>query len=158
MHLPLGLPEPRPVPPGQYPAWDRALALLNRDLAATLPGVEPLRLFALPADDPNEPEYVFVALSNGEWHGSQLDPDSRATPAAALAAVADAAQETVMELLWQAWPLCPEHGLGMHPETDAEDQVSWWCAGARSRSGSAHVHRAVGELAAVSTPLPPARP
>ncbi len=33
-----------------------------------------------------------------------------------------------MELLWQAWPLCPEHGLGMHLTEDAEERLSWWCA------------------------------
>lgn len=51
-------------------------------------------------------------------------------PAVALAAVADAAQETVTERLWQAWPLCTEHDLGMHP-LEAEGRLPRWCAGER---------------------------
>jgi len=143
-------PEPRRVAPGEYPVWDQALALLNRDLAVTLPGQEPLQLLALPPYDADEPEYVHVALANGEWHGNPLAPHSQDSPAAALASVADAAQETVVERLWQAWPLCPEHGLGMHPREDAEERLSWWCAGG-SRRGPAHVHAAVGALDAPGT-------
>ncbi|MGW3558906.1 hypothetical protein ACWDNT_16285 [Streptomyces sp. NPDC000963] len=138
--------EPRRVSPGEYPVWDRALALLNRDLAVTLPRLEPLRLLALPPYDADEPENVHVAMANGEWHGNDLDPNSQDSPASALASVADAAQETVTELLWQAWPLCPDHGLGMHPREDAEGRLSWWCAGERSRRGPAHIHAAVGAL------------
>ena len=37
MHAPFDLPEPRRVQPGEHPVWDEALALLNRDLAVTLP-------------------------------------------------------------------------------------------------------------------------
>ncbi|RSS35023.1 hypothetical protein [Streptomyces sp. WAC08241] len=139
-------PGPRRVSPGEYPVWDQALALLNRDLAVTLPRLEPLRLLALPSCDADEPENVYVAMANGEWHGNDLDPNSQDSLASALASVADAAQETVTELLWQAWPLCPEHGLGMHPREDAEERLSWWCAGERSRRGPAHIHAAVGAL------------
>ncbi|MFD6550110.1 hypothetical protein [Streptomyces sp. NPDC058398] len=138
-------PEPRRVSPGEYPMWDRALALLNRDLAVTLPQQEPLQLLALPPNDADEPEGVYVALANGEWHGNCLYPDSPDNLASALAIVADAAQETVTERLWQAWPLCAEHGLGMHAR-DADGQLSWWCAGERSRRGPAHVRAAVGAL------------
>ncbi|MFI8370014.1 hypothetical protein [Streptomyces sp. NPDC085466] len=31
-------PEPRPAEPGQWPKLEAALAVVNRDLAATLPG------------------------------------------------------------------------------------------------------------------------
>ena len=93
-------PEPRRVSPGEYPVWDQALALLNRDLAVTLPQREPLQLLALPSYEADEPENVYVAMANGEWHGHHLDPNSQDSLASALASVADAAQETVMELLW----------------------------------------------------------
>ncbi|MFF9476271.1 hypothetical protein ACF1E9_27080 [Streptomyces roseolus] len=139
-------PVPRRVSSGEYPMWDQALALVNRDLAVTLPQLEPLRLLALPSWDSEEPEYVYVAMANGEWHGNHLDPDSQDGLASALASVADAAQETVMELLWQVWPLCPEHGLGMHLTEDAQERLSWQCAGERSRRGPAHIHAAVGAL------------
>ncbi|OKJ15999.1 hypothetical protein [Kitasatospora sp. CB01950] len=149
-------PEPRHVLPGEHPAWDRALALLNRDLAATLPEQGSLQLLALPSHDEDGPENVHVALANGEWHGNSLDPESADDPAAALAAVADAAQETVTERLRRAWPLCAEHGLGMHPR-DADGQLSWSCAGERSRRGPAHIRAAVGGLDAFVRPRRPHR-
>jgi hypothetical protein len=104
--------------------WDRALALLNRDLAVTLPEQEPLRLLALPPYEADDQENVYVALGKGEWHGNCLYPDSADDPASALAMVAEAAQETVTAGLWQAWPLCAEHGVGMHPR-EAGGQLSW---------------------------------
>ncbi|MFD3566753.1 hypothetical protein [Streptomyces sp. NPDC058667] len=146
-------PEPRRVSPGEYPVWDQALALLNRDLAVTLPQLEPLQLLALPSYDGDEPENVYVAMPNGEWHGNHVDPNSQDSLASALASVADAAQETVMELLWQAWPLCPEHGLGMHPREETEERLSWWCAGERLRRGPAHIRAAVGALDALGASI-----
>ncbi|MFJ7208304.1 hypothetical protein ACIQWR_32845 [Streptomyces sp. NPDC098789] len=151
MRAPFDRPEPRPVPPGEYPLWGEALALLNRDLAVTVPEQKPLQLLALPPYAENGPENVYVALANGEWHGNPLYPESAENLALALAAVADAAQETVTERLWRAWPLCAEHDLGMHPR-EADGRLSWWCAGERLRSGPAHVRAAVGELDALVRP------
>ncbi|MFJ4126323.1 hypothetical protein DLE01_42785 [Streptomyces sp. FT05W] len=136
---------PRRVPLGEYPLWDEALALLNRDLTVTLPEQEPLQLRALPSCEADGPENVYVALANGEWHGNQLYPESAEDPVHALANIADAAQETVAERLWQAWPLCAEHDLGMHPR-DSGGQLSWWCAGGRLGHGQAHIRAAVGAL------------
>lgn len=148
-------PEPRRVPPGEYPIWDQALTLLNRDLAATLPEEAPLQLLASPSYDAGEPENVYVARANGEWHGNCLYPESVDDPASALASVAEAAQDTVMELLWQAWPVCAEHGLGMHPQDADDGQFSWRCAGERLRRGPAHFPAAVGAL---DTLVRPPRP
>ena len=156
MRTEYGRPEPRRVPPGEYPGWDSALALLNRDLAATLPEQEPLQLLATASLGIDEPEYVYVALANGEWHGTHLYPDSSDDAALALAAVADAAQDTVTERLWQAWPLCALHDLGMHPR-DADGQLSWWCAGERLRRDSAHIRAAVGALNTFVRPHRPNR-
>ncbi|MFF0595406.1 hypothetical protein [Streptomyces antibioticus] len=50
MNDPFTGPGPREVRPGEHPAWDEALALVNRDLAALLPGRGPLRLLAVPSD------------------------------------------------------------------------------------------------------------
>ncbi|MGW1963487.1 RNA-guided endonuclease InsQ/TnpB family protein [Streptomyces sp. NPDC001935] len=88
-------------------------------------------------------------LTYGEWHGNHLDPCSQDSPDSALASIADAVQDTVMELLWQVWPLCPEHGLGMHLTEDAEERLSWWCVGERLSRGPARVHAAVGGLDAL---------
>ncbi|MFD4755622.1 hypothetical protein [Streptomyces sp. NPDC058426] len=64
---------PRFVEPGEHPGWDTALAVVNRDVAATLPEEPPLRLLACPGD-PDEPERLYVARANGEWHGNGLPP------------------------------------------------------------------------------------
>ncbi|MEU6345644.1 hypothetical protein ABZ883_32350 [Streptomyces sp. NPDC046977] len=88
-------------------------------------------------------------MADGEWHGNYLLPGTADDPEAALAAVADAAQETVTECLSRAWPVCAAHGLGMHPR-DADGHLSWWCAGGRRGGGSAHVVAAVGVLDSVA--------
>lgn len=139
----------RRVPPGEYPLWEEALALLNRDLAATLPELEPLQLVTLPPwhpdlDEPN----VYVAMADGTWDGNRLFPETAGEAALALENVADAAQETVVESLWQAWPVCSLHGLGMHPR-DADGELSWWCKGERARPGTDHIRAAVGALSTV---------
>lgn len=148
------LPEPRRVSLGEYPLWDEALAVVNRDLAATLPDQEPLQLRGLPSYDEDVAEYVCVALANGEWHGNVVDPDSAEDPALALTAITDAAQETVTECLWQAWPVCDEHDLGMHPR-EADGQLSWWCAGGNISREAAHIRSAVGGLAGLVQPSRP---
>ncbi|SEL08633.1 hypothetical protein [Streptacidiphilus jiangxiensis] len=100
-----------------YPDWHDALDLLNRDLAASEPGVEP---FALLLN-----EYgVYVGFPSWGAQGNAL-PEQ---PEAGLHQIADAAQESAMEFLWRTWPVCPEHGLGVHPRSEGE-QVLWWCAG-----------------------------
>ncbi|WSD58447.1 hypothetical protein OIE69_05780 [Actinacidiphila glaucinigra] len=144
-----GHPEPRRVSPGEYPWWDRALALLNRDLAVTLPQRKPLQLMI----DPDQPEHVYVAMDNGEWHATYLLPDSTDEPASVLATVAEAAQDTVTECLWLARPLCPEHGLGMHLR-DANGRLSWWCAGDR-QGGDGHV---LGDVGLLDMVVPAPRP
>jgi hypothetical protein len=157
MRVPYDRPEPRWVLPGEYPRWEEALAVVNRDLAATLPEQPPLALLALSRWGDDMPESVYVAAANGEWHGNQLEPASAEDPVLALATVADAAQETVVELLWQAWPLCTRHDLGMHPRQE-DGRVAWWCTGAgRPRPGPAHLRAAVGELDALVRPHRPNR-
>ncbi|WP_085209160.1 hypothetical protein [Streptomyces sp. Amel2xC10] len=148
MNDPFTGPRARAVRPGEHPAWDEALALVNRDLAALLPGRGPLRLLALPSDADAEwepAERVYVALPDGRRHGDHLDHASRTDPADALASVADAAQDTVLGCLWQVWPVCAEHRLGMHPGRDDDDRVMWECAGGRTPQDPAHV-RAIGGL------------
>ncbi|MFJ4526562.1 hypothetical protein ACIP4Y_37635 [Streptomyces sp. NPDC088810] len=145
MHALFDSPGLRRVSLGEYPLWDEALVLLNRDLAVTLPEQGPLQLVAQPSYEAGEPEYVYVALANGEWHGGHLYPKVAEDLAHALAIVADAAQDTVAERLGQAWPLCVEHKLGMHAR-EVEGQLSWWCAGERPPLGLAHIRAAVGAL------------
>ena len=148
-------PDPRYVPVGEHPVWDEALAAVNRDLAVTLPEQRPLCLLAWLPWGESEPEQIQVALAKGEWHGDPL-PDEPRTAADALADVAEAAQDTVTELLWQAWPVCPEHNLGMHVRK-VSGRASWWCAGSAAPRDPAHVHAAIGELDTLQRPHRPNR-
>ncbi|MFD5264696.1 hypothetical protein [Streptomyces sp. NPDC058335] len=153
MNDPYDIPRPRPVRPGEFPLWEEALTLVNRDLDALLPDRGPLVLLALPPwdEDDSEREHVYVALPDGRWHGNDLWHGSESDPDAALAAVAEAAQDTVMECLWQVWPVCAEHRIGMHARQEDGHPV-WWCAGGRDPRDPAHVRAAVGELDGLHRP------
>ncbi len=165
------LPEPRQAEPGQWPKLEAALAVVNCDLTATLPGQDPLILMVAPSGQPLPAngigrDQVYVAMTDGRWHGNPVnacdleegDPPEPDDPTTVLTVVADAAQETITELLWQAWPICWEHKIGMHPrpagtagdwyqgETDTASPPVWWCRG--SRDGDCHDVSPVGELAA----------
>ncbi|MEU2065080.1 hypothetical protein [Streptomyces sp. NPDC013455] len=141
-------PEPRFVPAGEHPLWDEALAVVNRDLAATLPEQRPLCLIAYPAQE-GEDEQVYVALADGDAHGGSLWPARSADRA--LGDVAEAAQDTVMECLWQVWPVCTVHGLGMHVAEEL-GRPAWRCAGGGRSGDPAHVRAAIGELDTVHRP------
>ncbi|MFF4500905.1 hypothetical protein [Streptomyces sp. NPDC001401] len=82
--------------------------------------------------------------SQREWWGNQLwqgSPDSPRDDA--LAAVAEAAQDTLTECLWQAWPVCAVHDLGMHL-SEKDGRPAWRCTGAGR--DPEHVRAEVGEL------------
>ncbi|MFI5688674.1 hypothetical protein [Streptomyces sp. NPDC051636] len=154
--MPFDTTPPRPLLPGEHPLWDEALALVNRDLAATLPEQRPLRLLAHAPWADGEPEQVYVCLANGDSHGRPLWPDSATTLESAVSAVAEAAQDTMMECLWRVWPVCPAHDLGMHVG-GASDRPAWCCAGGRTPKDPAHARAAVGELDTLQRPHRPNR-
>jgi hypothetical protein len=159
-------PRPRRAGLGEWPRFEGALEAVNRDVAATLPEEPPLVLMVLPASDGDDwPDQIYVALSDGRWQGNPVhphgpemgpEPDDDFT---VLSLVADAAQETVTELLWRVWPVCPEHDLGVHPRpagttaereaygTEGDGPVVWWCSG--GRGGDCHDLCEVGRLASV---------
>jgi hypothetical protein len=164
------LQEPRRAEPGEWPKFEAALAVVNRDVTATLPGQDALILMVAPSWQPLPPGgidrgLVFVAMPDGRWQGNAVnadreegDPPEPNDAMTALGLVAEAAQDTIMELLWQAWPICREHKTGLHlrpagtaedwhgGETDASDPMVWWCRGSRDRTS--HDVSLVGELAA----------
>jgi hypothetical protein len=165
------LPEPRRAEPGQWPKLEAALAVVNRDLVATMPGQDALILMVAPSWQPLSPNgidrgQVYVAMPDGRWDGNSVnacdleegDPPEPDDATTVLTVVADAAQATIMELLWQVWPICWEHKIGLHPrpaetaddwyqgKTDAVGPPVWWCRG--SRDGKCHDVSLVGELAA----------
>jgi hypothetical protein len=165
------LSEPRQAEPGEWPKFEAALAVVNRDVMATLPGQDALILMVAPSWQPLPPSgidrgQVYVAMPDGRWQGNAVnavdleegDPPEPDDAMTALTLVAEAAQETIMELLWQVWPICREHKIGVHVrpagtaddwcggEADASDPVVWWCRG--RRDGTGHDVSLVGELAA----------
>ncbi|MFD4786646.1 hypothetical protein ACFWN1_06100 [Streptomyces sp. NPDC058459] len=131
-------PEPeswtRPVEPGSRPDLEAALAAVNRDLAATLPEAGPVRLVWTPSDDEDIPDQYHAALPDGRWHDGVTDPVADD--------MAGAAQETVQAVLWQVWPVCPEHRTGVHAGSGADERAVWWC-----RADEGHELCEVGELA-----------
>ena len=147
--------DPRRAEPGRYPRLQAALDTVNRDFAATLPDQPPLALMVWE-------ERVYVAVSDGSWHHEGLqEPDDDAPDDDALGLVADAAQETVGDRLYLAWPVCPVHRLGTHlrPEGTPADwdwadggrsgRLVWWCRG--GPADDCHDLAPVGELAAALT-------
>ncbi|MEU6539743.1 hypothetical protein [Streptomyces sp. NPDC047000] len=157
--------------PGRWPKLEAALTVVNRDIRATLPDQDALVLMSTwdPSWDPalrdaTEPEQVYVAMPDGRWQGNAVnrydpEPDDPREPddeETVLALVAEAAQETLMELRWQVWPVCREHRLGMYArppgttadwyrgEPHAAGPPVWWCRGGRD---GPHDVRPVGELA-----------
>ena len=112
--------------------------------------------------DPSE--QLHVALPDGRWHGNAVHPEGvedmpePEDTSLILWLVADAAQETVIELLREVWPLCSEHRLGLHPrpagtapewyldEWEGNCRVVWWCRGARE--GDSHDVAGIGDLVA----------
>ncbi|MFC8228588.1 hypothetical protein [Streptomyces sp. NPDC057287] len=169
-------PEPGRAEPGRWPKTETALAAVNRDVTATLPGQGALMLMVSPPWQPSpsggiEREQVYVAMPDGRWHGNAVnacdleegDPPEPDDATTVLAVVADAAQETLMEMLRQVWPVCAEHRTGMHPrpagttddwcqgdwsegESGTAGPPVWWCRG--GRDGTCHDVSLVGELAA----------
>jgi hypothetical protein len=147
-------PTRRRAEPGEFPLLGAALDTVNRDFAATFPDQEPLVLMIWGDEAEGE---VYVALSDGTSHGNGVsEPDTDAPDHTALAVVAEAAQETVIERLWQVWPVCPFHKLGTHPRPEGTTadweygesrgtRVVWWCRG--HHGAGCHDLASVGELA-----------
>ncbi|MFS4092439.1 hypothetical protein [Streptomyces sp. AF1A] len=166
MNLPAGRPapdEPRRVEPGQWPRFEAALAVVNRDLAGTLPDEPPLVLMLCPCAADDWPDQIHVALSDGRWQGNAVHPqgpewdDEPDDAFTVLGLVAAAAQESVMELRWTVWPVCPYHRIGVHPRpagtaadwdgngSPGHGPLVWWCRG--GPGGDCHDLSRVGELA-----------
>lgn len=145
--------------------------MVNRDVTATLPDQDALILMLAPSRESPpgsgaDGDQIYVAMPDGRWQGNAVnasdveagDPPEPDDATTVLTVVAGAAQETVMELLWQAWPVCREHKTGMHPRppgttadwypdrTDAAAPPVWWCRG--GRTGECHDVAEVGKLTA----------
>jgi hypothetical protein len=124
--------------PGWPTCLEDAMRQVNRDAGATGIG-RPCRLRV------NDDEFTGGGNAYVEtWDGytgtsGGIYPASDADPVSALVAVADDAQDALMEALWAVWPVCPVHRLGVHAR-EYEQAAVWWCAG-----DSGHAVAAIGE-------------
>lgn len=114
-----------------------AMDAVNADMRATgLPGTGRLV----------KPEWSEQNLFVETWdlhHGSTsgISPDGDDDLVSALVAVADDAQDAVMETIWAAWPVCPSHGFGAHAR-ERDGSAVWWCGGGEN---GGHVAAGIGE-------------
>jgi hypothetical protein len=124
------------VEPAPLAVLEEALEAVKADMRSTgLAG--PVRLVV---PDWAPPRSAFVEF-RGYGYGSTsgITPEDGSDPLSALIAVADCAQDSVIETLHEVWPLCPVHQLGAHPrEHDAA--AVWWCNGSRG-----HVIAPIGQ-------------
>lgn len=117
-------------------ALQQALDVVTLDLRATdLTGTARL---AAPED--RDLGNVWITYDNQYGSTSGLSPADAACPdaSAVLVRVADELQDAVMEALFSAWPGCPHHLRGGHPEA-RDGKAVWWCNG-----GGGHVICAIG--------------
>jgi hypothetical protein len=118
--------------PSLWVALEQALKVVERDVrnAGTLRLVIP---------DWDESAHARVEF-RGRCHGNGIRPIEADNAQWALTSVADAAQEVIVETIWDMWPVCSAHNRGLRPELEHEIAV-WRCASAGS-----HTFARVGEL------------
>ena len=111
-----------------------ALAVVARDLRATHPD------FTVVFDRDQHGSWWVALANNGTFqlHGSDFSADDEPGPDL-LAAVADAAQEVILELHFVVWPTCPDHNLGLHAAVN-HGRAVWTCS-----AGGTHVRAAIGD-------------
>ena len=114
---------------------DDAVLAVQRDMDAT--GIAGRLGFDTPAWDDHG--YLRVEYK-GQYSSHGLHAGEEHEPVAALALIADLAQAVIAEQDWKAWPTCPAHSLGLHPE-QASGAALWRCEG-----GGGHTVAAIGEL------------
>ncbi|MET8864372.1 hypothetical protein ABZW11_15645 [Nonomuraea sp. NPDC004580] len=129
---------PFELEPGWWHTLEEALAVVERDARAT--GVTGTLRLNVPDWDPQG--YARVEF-RGAYQGNGMAPSTGSDPVGALAEVADAAQEVIVEMIWRAWPVCPEHDRGLWVAYQ-DETVVWRCT-----YGGAHLVAAVGELPSV---------
>jgi hypothetical protein len=68
----------------------------------------------------------FVSYQGGHGSISGIEPAAGRSELHAVLAVADEAQDAVMEVSWAVWPVCPAHQLGAHARED-HGAAAWGC-------------------------------
>lgn len=118
-----------PPTPAEHQLLDQALSIVERDVEVVVGEAGGLRLVTSRGQ-------VFVALDDGRFHGDPVQVQPGDTAARIIAVVAEAAQDTVMGVLWKAWPECPVHhtvasvslSAGESAAVRDKDAVSWRCS------------------------------
>lgn len=132
-----------PPTPAEHPLLDHALSIVERDVKAECGDAGGLRLVTSRGE-------VFVALDDGRFHGEPVQVRPGDSADKIIAVVAEAAQDTVMGVLWKAWPECPVHhtvasvsrSAGESAAARGKDAVSWRCG---AKAGP-HTVASVGSL------------
>jgi hypothetical protein len=122
--------------PGLWTTLETAVKMVERDVRAS--GIEAVLGIAIPGWD-RDSGCARVEFRGG-CGGPAIWPRSGRDGNVALADIADAVQDIVMEHIWGVWPVCPEHGLGVHAAL-VEGTAVWQCAGAGT-----HTAAAIGDL------------
>ncbi|MEV0228160.1 hypothetical protein [Nonomuraea sp. NPDC050786] len=121
--------------PGLWAALEQALSVVERDVrGAGLTGT--LRLVMPDWDDSGTARVEF----RGGYHGNGIWPCEGSDAQGALVTVADAAQEAIVEILWEVRPVCPAHDRGLRAEMRNRTAV-WRCTG-----DGTHTVARIGEL------------
>jgi hypothetical protein len=97
-----------------------AIAPVLADLERTRPGC--VRLERVDGE-----EGIVARLWDTETgSGTGLWLDDGVEPLHAVLDMADCVQEVAMEVLWRAWPKCPQHPNGHPLELDVADDAALW--------------------------------
>ncbi|AQZ67229.1 hypothetical protein BKM31_42415 [[Actinomadura] parvosata subsp. kistnae] len=124
--------------PRMWDVLEQALKVVERDVrAAEITGT--LRLITHDRDDNG---HAWVEFQGGYWsnHGTSIPPIAGGDVQGALACVADATQEVIMELTWKVWPVCATHDRGLRAEL-VHGIAVWRCTG-----DGTHTVAPIGEL------------
>ncbi|MEW9554035.1 hypothetical protein [Nonomuraea sp. NPDC050783] len=121
--------------PGPWTLLEQALKIVERDVrAAGITGT-----LRLTTDDQDGSGHARVEFQGG-YQGNGIPPHAASHPQEALACVADATQEVIMELTWSVWPTCPTHDRGLHAELE-HGRAVWRCT-----PGDPHTVAPIGEM------------
>jgi len=112
-----------------------ALAVVVRDLGATHPDL------TITFDRRHGSWWVVLAGTGGRGDSSEFSADEEPGPDL-LAAVADAAQDAILDGLLVVWPTCPDHSLGLHADV-VDGRAVWTCSGRGT-----HISAVIGDGAA----------
>ena len=124
--------------PGWLTCLEDAMRQVNRDAGATGTS-RPCRLRVNDDELTGDGNAYVETWDRYTGTSGGIYPASGADPVSALVAVADDAQDALMEALWAVWPVCPVHRLGVHAR-EYEQAAVWWCV-----SDGGHAVAGIGE-------------